>query len=254
MGIQGHHEMGSVPQDAGDGSGQDRTGAVLDEDPHAVGVGLLHRPRKVHRIDGLAGDGGGGGLPGRHIGAVSGIRVEAHVGNRRRVAIVDPVPFGLERSQRLAVHDHVETEIDGAVATHLVHHPKARRGVSTDDDVLVVVDDGDVDPLLALHGLLDGLQRSGDPVVPPVGRLALGQAPVSGGGPAFGGELVHVHLRVVDLGEHGVEVVPDTEGHEGIGLARGQTHGHVRLHAQDVARQARMGLADEGGAGELGRR
>ena len=182
----------------------------------SVGVRLLDRLREVDRLERLRGDRVRRGLARGLVRPVARVGVEADV--RARCSRCPgrgsrATSFG-ERLERRAVHHHVQAEIDRSVPSERLDHPVAAGRVTSDDDVLVVMNDRHVHTWLVGDRRLHGRQRRRDPPVAPLRNLALGQSPERRRGPALTGELVDVHPRLLDLGDHVVEIVPDAERHQ----------------------------------------
>ena len=197
--------------------GQDAAGTVLDEDANTVLPGRKHRRREVDRLEGLTGDRLRGRLAGRHISPVDGVGVEANVGHRVRFPGVDVAPGVGERSHGFAVDDHVQPQRDRGGPGDGVDHSPAGRGITADHAIVRCLHDRHVRARFDGQRRLDLCPRRGDAPALPRGGLVT-QSPVGCGHPAFTGQLVAVHPRFLDLVEHRLQVAPDPESHQRVGL------------------------------------
>ena len=228
---------------------------MLDEHADTVLVRALDGLGEVDRIDGLLGDRVCGRVSGRDVGTVARIRVEADLRHFRGVTLVNLVPCLREGAKWGAVDHHVQAEVNRSGPPHFLDDALARVRVPADDDILSMLNDGNIDARLTFHRLLNSLDGGRNAIVPPMGDLALGEPPEFGRRATLARELVDVHLRRVDLGNHLVEVVPHAKRHQRVGLTRRETHRDLWLHPEYVACELGMHLAYEGGSCELrGRR
>ncbi|SRX82267.1 hypothetical protein MPP7335_04027 [Mycolicibacterium parafortuitum] len=208
--VERDRDVRTVAEDLRDRAGQNGPRAVFDEHPHTVFPGLEHGGREIDGLQRLSRDRFGGGFPGRGVGAVHGVGVEPDVGSRVGLAGVDGAPRVGERSDRLTVDDHVQTQRHRPRAVDRVDDPAARRGIPADHAVVGGLHDRHVRQRLGLQCPFHRRPRRGDPPVLPRGGQIV-EPPGLRRHPALPGQLVAVHPRRLDLVEHRLQVLPDTE-------------------------------------------
>ena len=244
--IERHREVRTPLQDRGHPACAALPGPMLDEDPHAVLVGLVDKCREVDGDESLGEEilrralhGGDVRVEGRvgveanAFGCFGGLRMHAQPGFAR----------GLELRR---VDDQVVAELAAALLADLLDNAQARRGRSADAGVVGRIEEGEMSARLVGERLANLVhRRQHAPVIP--GRIL---AP-RGEDIEPSGEDMAVHPVLVKRFAQGVDAAPRAHGVERVGLTGRNADRRFGLEAEDLAREDRVSLRHQRGAPQL---